>query len=80
MTDEMVARSKRIFGLLCALLKGRPLLLVRSCEGTKAGYEAVRVLKNEMDPREKLRSLALMRQLAAWKFEEKGGMHEQLVK
>ena len=80
MPDEQVARGQRIFSLLCSLLKGRPLLLVRSCEATKAGFEAVRILKNEMEPREKSRSLALMRQLAAWKFDEKGGMHEQLVK
>ncbi|OLQ01078.1 hypothetical protein AK812_SmicGene16201 [Symbiodinium microadriaticum] len=80
MTDEMVARSQRIFSLLCSLLKGRPLLLVRSCEETKAGYEAVRILRNSMEPREKSRSLALMRQLAAWRFDEKGGMHEQLVR
>ena len=80
MTDDMVARSQRIFSLLCSLLKGRPLLLVRSCEETKAGYEAVRILRNSMEPREKSRSLALMRQLAAWRFDEKGGMHEQLVR
>ena len=80
MNNEMVERSQRLFGLLCSLLRGRPLLLVRSCEKTKCGYEALRILKNEMEPREKARSLALMRQLAAWKFEEKGTMHEQLVR
>eukprot|EP00439_Symbiodinium_sp_Y106_P058645 s3472_g8.t1 len=80
MNNEMVERSQRLFGLLCSLLRGRPLLLVRSCEKTKCGYEALRILKNEMEPREKARSLALMRQLAAWNFEEKGTMHEQLVR
>ena len=33
-----------------------------------------------MEPRDKARSLALLRQLAAWRFEGHGGLHEQLIK
>ena len=80
MPAEQVARSQRLFGLLCSLLRGRPLMLIRVCDKTKAGYEAVRILKNEMEPREKARTLALLRQLASWRFDERATMHEQLVR
>ena len=73
--DEMVQRSQKLYGLLCSLLKGRPLLLIRGLEKTKSGYEAVRVLRAEMEPREKARSLALLRQLASWRFDGPGGLH-----
>ena len=33
-----------------------------------------------MEPREKARTLALLRQLASWRFDEKTTMHEQLVR
>ncbi|CAE7041145.1 unnamed protein product [Symbiodinium sp. CCMP2592] len=77
--DEMVQRSQKLYGLLCSLLKGRPLLLVRGLEKTKSGYEAVRLLRSEMEPREKARSLALLRQLASWRFDGPGGLHEKLI-
>ena len=67
-------------GVLCSLLKGRLLLLIRGLESTKCGFEAFRILKREMEPKEKARSLALMRQLAAWQFSGSGGLREQLVK
>ena len=60
-------------------MKGRPLLLIRSLEKDKAGYEAIRVLKREMEPKERARSLAIVKQLAAWQFKEGVGLHEQLV-
>ena len=78
--DEMAQRSLKLYSLLCSLLKGRPLLLVRALDRSKSGYEAVRLLRAEMEPREKARSLALLRQLAAWRFEGQGGLHEQLIK
>ena len=80
MTSEQVARSQRLYGLLCSLLRGRPLMLIKACEKSKGGYEAIRILKNEMEPREKARTLALLRQLASWRFDEKTTMHEQLVR
>ena len=80
MPAEQVARSQRLFGLLCFLLRGRPLMLIRACDKTKAGYEVIRILKNEMEPREKARTLALLRQLASWRFDERATMHEQLVR
>ena len=52
--DDMVERSQRLYGLLCSLVRGRPLLLIKSCDDTKCGYEAIRVLRNEMEPREKI--------------------------
>ncbi|CAE7327609.1 unnamed protein product [Symbiodinium sp. CCMP2592] len=78
--DDMVGRSQRLYGLLCSLVRGRPLLLIKGCDGTKCGYEAIRVLRNEMEPREKARSLALLRSLASWRFDPQQGLHEQLVK
>eukprot|EP00439_Symbiodinium_sp_Y106_P077691 s2610_g16.t1 len=78
--DSMVQRSTKLYGLLCSLLKGRPLLIVRGVEASKSGYEAVRLLKREMEPKEKARSLALLRQLASWKFDGPGGVYEQLIK
>ena len=78
--DDMVERSQRLYGLLCSLLRGRPLLLIKPMDATKCGYEAMRVLRNSMEPREKARSLALLRSLASWKFDSGSGLHEQLVK
>ena len=78
--DSMVQRSTKLYGLLCSLLNGRPLFIVRGVEASKSGYEAVRLLKREMEPKEKARSLALLRQLASWKFDGPGGVYEQLIK
>ena len=33
-----------------------------------------------MEPKEKARSLALLRQLAGWTFQPTAGLHEQIVK
>ena len=41
MDDAAVARSQKLFGVLCAVVKGRPLLLIRNCESGKNGYEAL---------------------------------------
>ena len=35
--DEMVQRSQKLYSLLCSLLKGRPLLLVRALETKQIG-------------------------------------------
>ena len=78
--DESVARSQKLYGVLCSLVKGRPLLLIKNLESSRSGFEAIRLLKQEMELREKARSLALMRQLASWQFSTTGGLHEQLVK
>ncbi|CAE7605318.1 GIP [Symbiodinium sp. CCMP2592] len=80
MEQAQVERSQKLFGLLCSVVKGRPLLLIRSLETTRCGLEAVRLLRCEMEPRDKTRSLALMRQLAAWTFPTTGSLHEHLVK
>ena len=77
--DESVQRSQKLYGLLCSLLKGRPLLLIRSLEKEKAGYEALRILKREMEPKERARSLAIIKQLASCQFKEGTGLHKQLV-
>ncbi|CAE7232609.1 unnamed protein product [Symbiodinium sp. CCMP2592] len=76
---KTVERSQRLYGLLCSMVKGRPLLLIKGAEVTKNGLEAVRILRNAMEPKEKARSLAIMRQLASWQFSG-GNLHEQLVK
>ena len=78
--DAKEERSQRLFGVLCNVLKGRPLLLVRQMAARKNGLEAWRMLKREMEPREKARSLALVRQLAAWKFDDSQDLHSQLVR
>ena len=77
--DETASRSQRLFGALCSLVKGRPLLLIKGLEKEKNGYEALRRLRREMEPKERTRSLAIMRQLAQWEFKENVGLHEQLV-
>ncbi|CAE7838927.1 GIP [Symbiodinium sp. CCMP2592] len=76
--DAQEGRSQRLFGVLCSVLKGRPLLLVRQM--AKNGLEAWRLLKKEMESKEKARSLALVRQLAAWRFDEHQDLHSQLVR
>ena len=81
MDTEGQARSRRLYGFLCNVIKGRPLLLIRGdLEKSRGGLEALRILREEMEPRDKTRSLALMRQLANWQFSGSGGLHEQLVK
>ncbi|CAE7781068.1 unnamed protein product [Symbiodinium sp. CCMP2592] len=80
LSDLEVERSRKLFSLLCSLVKGRPLLLIKNLEGSKNGLEAVRVLRNAMEPKEKARSLALLRQLAGWTFQPGTGLHEQIVK
>ncbi|CAE7941469.1 unnamed protein product, partial [Symbiodinium necroappetens] len=75
---EATMRSQKLFGVLCSYVRGRPLLLVKSQESTKNGLEAIRLLKREMEPRERARALAIVRNLASWTFKE-GGLHEQLV-
>ena len=78
LSDAAVHRSQKLFGVLCSYIRGRPLLLVKSQESTKNGLEAIRLLKREMEPRERARALAIVRNLASWTFRE-GNLHEQLV-
>ena len=78
MEPAKAQRSQKLYAILVSLLRGRPLLLVKGLEKERAGLEAMRVLRKEMEPKERARSLALMRQLASWSFKE-GGLHEQLV-
>ncbi|CAE7198879.1 unnamed protein product [Symbiodinium sp. CCMP2456] len=80
LTADEVSRSHRLFGVLCNMIKGRPLLIVRQKQETKNGMEAWRLLRREMEPKEKARSLALVRQLAGWRFDQQTGLHEQLIK
>ncbi|CAE7778784.1 unnamed protein product [Symbiodinium sp. CCMP2592] len=78
MDSEATNRSQKLFGVLCSYVRGRPLLLVKSQDDTKNGMEAVRILQKEMEPKERSRALAIVRNLAAWTFRE-GNLHEQLV-
>ncbi|CAE7948885.1 unnamed protein product [Symbiodinium sp. KB8] len=73
-----VARSQKLFGVLCNVLRNRPLLIVRAQEKEKNGFECIRLLRREMEPKERSRSLAIVRQLAAWTFKE-GNLHEQII-
>ena len=73
-----VARSQKLFGVLCNVLRNRPLLIVRAQEKEKNGFECIRLLCREMEPKERSRSLAIVRQLAAWTFKE-GNLHEQII-
>ena len=78
MNETKVQRSQKLYGILVSLLRGRPLLLVKGLERDRAGFEAMRVLRREMERKERSRALAIMRQLASWTFRE-GGLHEQLI-
>ncbi|CAE7886457.1 unnamed protein product [Symbiodinium sp. KB8] len=80
MSDAEVERSRKLYSLLCSLLKGRPLLLIKGLESSKNGLEAIRLLRLAMEPQEKTRSLALLRQLATWTFQSGVGLQEQIVK
>ncbi|CAE7252941.1 unnamed protein product, partial [Symbiodinium necroappetens] len=73
-----VARSQKLFGVLCNVLRNRPLLIVRAQEKEKNGFECIRLLRREMEPKERSRALAIVRQLAAWTFKE-GNLHEQII-
>ena len=44
------------------------------------GLEAWRLLRREMEPKEKARALAMVRQLASWRFDEKTDLHSQLIR
>ncbi|CAE7895248.1 unnamed protein product, partial [Symbiodinium necroappetens] len=68
--SEQEARSQRLFGVLCNVLKGRPLLLVKQAADIKNGLEAWRILRREMEPRERAHALAMVRQLEALKVYE----------
>eukprot|EP00439_Symbiodinium_sp_Y106_P015244 s7793_g2.t1 len=78
LSDESAERSQKLFGVLCSYLRGRPLLIVRGQEKERNGLEGFRLLKREMEPKERARSLAIVRQLAGWTFKE-GSLHEQLL-
>eukprot|EP00439_Symbiodinium_sp_Y106_P029208 s5963_g3.t1 len=80
MDATMLARSHRLYAVLRSLVKNRPFLIVRAYEKKKEGFEALRALKQETEPREKTRTLALMRKLAAWEFSPHQGLCEQLIK
>ena len=80
MSDPEVEQSRKLYSLLCFLLKGRPLLLIKGLESSKNGLEAVRLLRLAMEPQEKTRSLALLRQLATWTFQSGVGLQEGIVK
>ncbi|CAE7403195.1 unnamed protein product, partial [Symbiodinium microadriaticum] len=56
----------------------KSLLIVRAQEKEKNGFECIRLLRWEMEPKERSRSLAIVRQLAAWTFKE-GNLHEQII-
>ena len=64
--------------MLCNVLRNRSLLIVRAQEKEKNGFECIRLLRWEMEPKERSRSLAIVRQLAAWTFKE-GNLHEQII-
>ena len=73
-------RSVKLFTLLTSMVRGRPLLIIRSQERSRNGYEALRLLRKEMEPKERVRSLAIAQQLASWRFNETQTLHEQVMK
>ena len=62
MDAAKVQRLQKLYGILVSLLRGRPLLLVKQMEKECGGLDAMRILRRKMDPRERARSLAIMRQ------------------
>ena len=60
MDAAKVQRLQKLYGILVSLLRGRPLLLVKQMEKERGGLDAMRILR-KMDPRERARSLAIMR-------------------
>ena len=81
MTPETRNRALRLYSILCTVLRSRPLSLLRQFEESRNGYEAYRILLREMEPCQRMRSLALARELASYsKFEKGKSLHEQLVR
>ena len=56
MPNDSFERSQRVCRALCSLVKG--------LEKDKNGYDAVNILRKEMEPKERSRSLAVIEQLA----------------
>ena len=70
--DEMVQRSLKLYSLLCSLLKGRPLLLVRALDRSKSGYELLGLLLPTLAGR---RRLCRLRPLGATILKTAGLVH-----
>ena len=64
MAEDTRNRSYKLFSVLCGLLKGRPLALLKQFEESRNGYEGLRILFKEMEPHQRMRSLALAKELS----------------
>ena len=80
MQEDTRNRAYKLFSVLCSLLRGRPLALIKQFEISRNGYESPRVLFKEMEPHQRMRSLALARELSNYSnFDKSKTLHEQLI-
>ena len=80
MAEDTRNRSYKLFSVLCGLLRGRPLALLKQFEESRNGYEGLRILFKEMEPHQRMRSLALAKELSNFaRFDKTKSLHEQLI-
>ena len=80
MSDAKAQRATFLYGLLASLLKGRPLLVLKSVEQGN-GFEGLRLLIKNGQPTNRNRSLGLLQLLMAWpNFDQKAAMLPQILK
>lgn len=80
MSAEKAQRSTFLYGLLASLLKGRPLMMLKSVEQGN-GFESLRLLIRNCQPSNRIRSLGLLQLLMSWpSFDQKVAMLPQILK
>ncbi|CAE7449106.1 unnamed protein product [Symbiodinium sp. KB8] len=74
-----VIRSQQLYSILCSLLKGKALSIVRQTDNQR-GYEALRLLLMQYQPPSKVRSLGILSALTTIKsFDHKQPVLPQLL-
>jgi len=80
MSAEKAQRATFLYGLLASLLKGRPLMMLKSVEQGN-GFESLRLLIRNCQPSNRNRSLGLLQLLMSWpSFDQKVAMLPQILK
>ena len=78
MTTAQHGRSEKLHSILVGLLRNRPLKILRSVEG-RNGLEVWRQLSQQMQPRTRARSIALLQAFLAHPPFKKDGVLEQVL-
>ena len=79
-SSEEQKRSIFMYGLMAALLKGRPLLMLKAVKNFN-GYEGYRQLVLSNEPKSQNRSMSLLNVIMTWpQFSPKTSMISQVMK